>query len=224
MNPDLSLTSAPLRLIDLTPTDVFLGMILTFALCLVLARVAVHTSAGGAQQRTLPRTMVLLGVTVSLIMAVIGNSLARAFGAIGALSLIRFRTAVKDSRDLAWLFMSISIGMTSGSGYFKVAVGATGLMSIFAVLLARLPLANPAVRHCLLRLRHPVELDWSTAILPVLQKHTYEVSILGQETFEGGTVFETVVEVTIADGTRTDALLSGLSQAVPAMKVSLLMS
>ena len=224
MNPDLPLTAAPLRLIDLAPTDVFLGMILAFALCLVLARVAVHTSAGGAQQRTLPRTMVLLGVTVSLIMAVIGNSLARAFGAIGALSLIRFRTAVKDSRDLAWLFMSISIGMTAGSGYFKVAVGATGLMSIFAVLLARLPLANPAVRHCLLRLRHPAELDWSAAILPVLQKHTYEVSILGQETFEGGKVFETVVEVTIADETRTDALLSSLSQAVPALKVSLLMS
>lgn len=224
MNPDLALPSAPLRLIDLTPTDVFLGMILAFVLCLILARVAVHTSAGGAQQRTLPRTMVLLGITVSLIMAVIGNSLARAFGAIGALSLIRFRTAVKDSRDLAWLFMSISVGMTCGSGYYKVAVGATGLMSLFGVLLARLPLASPAIKHCLLRLRHPVDLDWAGTIMPVLQKHTYEISILGQESFEGGKIFETVVEVTIADDARPDQLLTSLSLAVPTMKASLLMS
>lgn len=224
MNPDITLPVAPLRLIDLTPTDVFLGMILTFVLCLILARVAVHTSAGGAQQRTLPRTMVLLGVTVSLIMAVIGNSLARAFGAIGALSLIRFRTAVKDSRDLAWLFMSISVGMTCGSGYFKVAVGATGLMSLFSILLARLPLAEPAIRHCLLRLRHPADLDWAGTILPALQKHAYEVSILGQETLEGGKVLETVVELAIADDARPEALLTGLAQAIPTVKASLLMS
>jgi uncharacterized membrane protein YhiD involved in acid resistance len=70
-------------------------------------------------------------------MAVIGNSLARAFGAIGALSLIRFRTAIKSSNELAYLFMAISVGMACGSGYLAIAAGATGLFIMFSVFLER---------------------------------------------------------------------------------------
>ena len=86
--------------------------------------------------------MILLGVVVSLIMAIIGNSLARAFGAIGALSLIRFRTAVKEPQDLAQLFMSISVGMACGSGYFKIAIGAAALFAIFIFLIDYLPTSS----------------------------------------------------------------------------------
>jgi uncharacterized membrane protein YhiD involved in acid resistance len=124
-------------MIDLSATDVFAGMVTAFILSLILSLVLKKAARHQAADPKHYRTMVLLATVVSLIMAVIGNSLARAFGAIGALSLIRFRTAIKSSNELAYLFMAISVGMACGSGYLAIAAGATGLFIMFSVFLER---------------------------------------------------------------------------------------
>jgi hypothetical protein len=132
--PEQQFSLPLLKMIDLNARDVFIGMLLSYFLCAILSRIIRQTCSDASVDRTLPQAMIFLGPIVSLIMSVIGNSLARAFGAIGALSLIRFRTAVKNPNDLASLFMAIAIGMTCGSGYFAIATGATGLFSIFIII------------------------------------------------------------------------------------------
>ena len=129
-------------MIDLNPYDVFAGMLLAFALNMILAKIASYTNKSRTvnSSSSLPLSMILLGTVVSLIMAVIGNSLARAFGAIGALSLIRFRSAIKDPLDLVQLFMAISIGMTTGSGHFVIACGATIIFGIFLAVADYIPI------------------------------------------------------------------------------------
>lgn len=220
---DLLTGSAPMRLLDLSGADVLMAMCLSFALCLILARVCAATSPAGTQTRHVPRTMVLLGVTVSLIMAVIGNSLARAFGAIGALSLIRFRTAVKDTRDLASLFMSIAVGMTSGSGYFRIAIGATALMCLFHLFLVKFPLVESGRRFCLLRLRHPLEVDMSALVLPLIRQKAGEIRILGKEAAGDGKLAETVIELSVADSQPLDELVKSVTTAHPTVQVSILL-
>lgn len=220
---DMLTGTAPMRLLDLSGPDVLMGMCLAFALCLILARVCAATAPAGTQTRHVPRTMVLLGVTVSLIMAVIGNSLARAFGAIGALSLIRFRTAVKDTRDLASLFMSIAIGMTSGSGYFRIAIGATALMCLFHLFLVKFPLVESGRRFCLLRLRHPVDLDVAAQILPLIRQKAGEIKLLGKEAAGDGKLAETVIELSVDDSLSLDELVKNVTSAHPTVQVSVLL-
>lgn len=85
---------------------------------------------------TMDQAQVLLCVSGALMMIIIGNSLARAFGIAGAASIIRFRTPVEDARDITILFILMSLGMAAGLGAFAVA----GLGTLF--LCAMLPALN----------------------------------------------------------------------------------
>ena len=72
--------------------------------------------------RTLATTLVLLSVLIAIVTLVIGNSVARAFGLVGALSIVRFRTVVEDTRDTAFVIFAVVVGMAVGSQQPWVAV------------------------------------------------------------------------------------------------------
>jgi uncharacterized membrane protein YhiD involved in acid resistance len=74
-----------------------------------------------------------------MVMIIIGNSVARAFGVAGAASIIRFRTPVEDPRDITILFFLMGLGMASGLGAFAVAGVATAFLCLFLLALDRLP-------------------------------------------------------------------------------------
>src|SRR3989344_3958461 len=99
-------------LFNLTPSAVSLNF-LTIAIVLILSFVF---------------TLILIGVLIAVIMMVVGNSLAIAFGAFGAFSLIRFRTAIKDTRDLAFVLLVVTIGLAVGTRNYLIAI----LTTIFA--------------------------------------------------------------------------------------------
>jgi anti-anti-sigma factor len=85
---------------------------------------------------TMDQAQVLLCVSGALMMIIIGNSVARAFGIAGAASIIRFRTPVEDARDITILFILMGLGMAAGLGAFAVA----GLGTLF--LCAMIPALN----------------------------------------------------------------------------------
>ena len=78
-------------------------------------------------------TLLTLTVLTATVMTVIGNNVALSLGMVGALSIIRFRTSIKDSRDTVYIFWTIIIGICCGVGDFAVA--ATGSAIVFLVLL-----------------------------------------------------------------------------------------
>jgi hypothetical protein len=84
---------------------------------------------------------VLLCVSGALMMMIIGDSLARAFGIAGAVSIVRFRTPVEDPKDSIILFLSLGLGMAAGLGAFAL----TGAGTLFLCL----------VLFCLARFHHP---------------------------------------------------------------------
>ena len=84
----------------------------------------------------LDQAQVLLCVSGALMMIIIGNSVARAFGIAGAASIIRFRTPVEDARDITILFILMGLGMAAGLGALAVA----GLGTLF--LCAMIPILN----------------------------------------------------------------------------------
>lgn len=83
----------------------------------------------------LTATLVLLTVLVAFVTYVIGNNLARAFGLVGALSIVRFRTSVGDTRDTSFVIFAVAIGMAVGAGYLKGALVALPIVAVACGLL-----------------------------------------------------------------------------------------
>ncbi len=82
-------------------------------------------------------SLVLLAVITALVIMVIGDSLARAFGLVGAMSIIRFRTAVKEVMDIVHIFLALAIGMTAGVGMHGAAFLGTLMLGTLYVALVR---------------------------------------------------------------------------------------
>ena len=89
--------------------------------------------------RSMQQAQMLLCIAGAMVMIIIGNSVARAFGVAGAASIIRFRTPVEDPRDITILFFLMGLGMASGLGAFAVAGVATAFLCVFLVAIDRLP-------------------------------------------------------------------------------------
>jgi uncharacterized membrane protein YhiD involved in acid resistance len=121
------------------PKDIVLNLGLAFLLGMVISAIYKRTHKGLSYSQSFMLTIVFVTLIVSMVMMVIGNNLARAFALVGALSIIRFRTVIKDTKDTAYVFMALAGGMASGtSSYFLAAIGT----SIFAIVSYVLYLTN----------------------------------------------------------------------------------
>jgi uncharacterized membrane protein YhiD involved in acid resistance len=78
-------------------------------------------------------TLVFLTIIISLVMMIIGNNVARAFALVGALSIIRFRTVVKDTKDTAYIFMCLCAGMACGTSSYFLGIFGTIFFSTVAL-------------------------------------------------------------------------------------------
>lgn len=79
-------------------------------------------------------SLVVLTVLTSMVMTVIGNNVALSLGMVGALSIVRFRTAIKDSRDTVYIFWTIIVGICCGVGDFIVAgIGSAFVFILFLI-------------------------------------------------------------------------------------------
>lgn len=78
--------------------------------------------ASGLDNKSMMATLVLLTLMISVIASVIGDNIARAFSLVGALSIVRFRTVVEDTRDTAFVILAVGCGLAIGSGFPLVPI------------------------------------------------------------------------------------------------------
>jgi uncharacterized membrane protein YhiD involved in acid resistance len=175
--------------------EVFIALGLSFALCLMLAYFYRQSHRGLSYSVSLVHAMVLLGVTVSVIMLIIGSNIARAFTLVGALSIIRFRNPVKDSRDVAFIFMSMAIGMAVGTGFYTTAVVYTLFACAIAYAMTRFGIGSSSRREQLLKVHVPASLDYGKAFNELFYRSLREYSLLSVETLRDGTLMELVYSV-----------------------------
>ena len=118
-----------------TFSDIAMAMVMSALLTFVLAHVYRQTHRGTSYSQSFLATMFLMAVTTSVVMLIIGSNIARAFSLVGALSIIRFRTAVKDSRDTGYLFAAMVVGMGCGTQFYLASISMTAFVSGLMLLL-----------------------------------------------------------------------------------------
>ncbi len=110
--------------------DLAQALAISTVLSFIVAMLYMITHGGYSYSKSFLQTIVLAGVTVTLIMVIIGSDIARAFALVGAMSIVRFRTPVKDSRDLMFIFAAIAIGMASGTQFHVFAGIFTAFLAV----------------------------------------------------------------------------------------------
>ena len=117
---------------------VTVNILLVFALELAIVWVYRITHRALSYSQSFVATIVLMGVIASLIMMVVTENIVGAFALLGAFALIRFRTIVKETRDIAFVFFSLAIGVAVGTSNYVVAVMGTFLVSVIILILPRI--------------------------------------------------------------------------------------
>lgn len=82
-------------------------------------------------------TLVLLSILIAMVTQVIGDNVARAFSLVGALSIVRFRTVVRDTQDTAYVIFAVAVGMAAGAGYPVLAVSGIVVVGVAAAVMRR---------------------------------------------------------------------------------------
>ena len=118
-------------------------------------------------------SLVALSMITTIVITVIGNNLARAFGLVGALSIIRFRLAVKDVKDIVFIFFALAVGMATGVDLLLTAITGTVFIGIIVFVLSRTHGARPNRREfrLLFSFTPPAEPGNQAPYRPVLEKH-----------------------------------------------------
>ncbi|MDV5973294.1 hypothetical protein FMV2238Y02_09820 [Streptococcus canis] len=96
-----------------------------------------YTHSGTAYSKKFNVSLMTLTVLTATVMTVIGNNVALSLGMVGALSVVRFRTAIKDSRDTAYIFWTIVVGICCGVGDYVVASLGSGVIFILLWIMGR---------------------------------------------------------------------------------------
>ena len=117
------------------PTDILINMALAFGLGLIISYIYKVTHKGLSYSQSFMLTIVFVTFIVAVVMMVIGNNLARAFALVGALSIIRFRTVIKDTKDTAYIFLGLAAGMAAGTSSYFLAIAGTMIVSTAALML-----------------------------------------------------------------------------------------
>ena len=117
------------------PSEILINLLLAFVLGVAISLIYKKTHKGLSYSQSFMITNIFVAVIVCMVIMIIGNSLARAFALVGALSIIRFRTVVKDTKDTAYIFWSLAAGMAAGTGSYFLAVAGSVIISGIALIL-----------------------------------------------------------------------------------------
>jgi len=172
VNPDIDV---------ITSFDVMMALFWSIVLTVVIASTYRGTHKGISYSQSFTQTLVLLGLIVSAIMMVVGSNLARAFTLIGTLTIIRFRNAVKETRDAGFIFFVLVIGMACGSRFYFIAIMVTVIGCLTVFIMTYMEFGRIERTQDILEFNYPSSRDYSD-VYPTFKKYLHSFSLLSLET------------------------------------------
>lgn len=137
---------------SISAVDVVSNMLIALICGIIIALIYKYTYKGLNYSSSFTISLILLTMITAIVIMVIGNNLARAFGMVGAMSIIRFRTAVKDASDIMFIFFALSIGLAAGVKLYSIAFFGTLMIGGVYLLITRFSFALPQSREFLLQI------------------------------------------------------------------------
>ena len=175
---------------NITPIEFFDLIIILFWSIILSWIVAVTyrgTHRGVSYSQNFTQTLVLLGLVVSVVMLIVGTDIARAFTLVGALSIVRFRNALKETRDIGFIFFTMVVGMGVGTRFYLLTIVVTLVGCSMMYFMTVTKFGEKGLTQDILELDFPVSQDYIQILSPIFVKYMKYYSMLGIDSIDNNT-------------------------------------
>jgi len=196
--------------LDATPLNVLVRLLVALAMGVAIAWIFDHTDRGGDRGMSFPTTLILLCTLVAMVTQVIGDNVARAFSLVGALSIVRFRTVVRDTRDTAFVIFSVVAGMAKKKRNLTLAAIGLAVIGSAAMIIA-LFTRERSESPMLLRVRIGLGAEFEELLSGVLNEFMLGRRVMSVSTGKLGAALNVVYEGRLRKGKTAEDLVRALN-------------
>jgi len=202
---------------------ILLSLLVSFILGSVIATVYRWTHQGPSYSRPLVHTQVLGCLLATIMIIAIGNNLARGLGILGTMALIRFRTPIRDPRDIIFIFGAMVIGIACGAQLYALAIIGTIFFSATSLFLTWAPPSSRREFEGLLRFLSTREAPVSDQLQQLFSIHASSAELLAVREAAQGELMEYSYQVRFIDPASRAELIDALDAVEHISEVSLVM-
>ena len=188
-----------------------LGIIASaIVLGLMISLIYMKTNKEGGYNSGFPVTLIMLPVIISIIILLVGNTIARAFSLAGVFSIIRFRSAPGEPKDISYIFFTLAVGLACGMGYIGYGIIFTLILGALMIILYKFKFAMAKESPMQLKITVPEDLNYEDAFTEILDKHTSSYNLEKIKTRDFGALFELTYKVYFDENTDKKKLIDEL--------------
>jgi hypothetical protein len=206
-----------IELFPVSASEVILNISVALICSLLIGRLYKHVHRGPGYSVNFVHSLTMLAMITALVIMVVGNSLARAFGLVGTLSIIRFRTAIKDTHDIVYVFFCLSIGLAAGSGFHRLAFVGTLFIGTVLFVMAEMKGFDGKAREYLLQFTCRAGDAQSAAYAAVFKEYCKQHRVINVKSLEAQDAVEMSYYVRFRDKGKNGDFVRSLQQ-IPGIK------
>ncbi len=178
---------------------VFLSFLLTFLISSLIAYVYERTFQGLSYSRGLVQSMILGSLVTCLLMIAIGDNIARGIGIVGSLAIIRFRTNLRDPRDLIFIFAALGVGVAAGVQSYMTAIIGGLSFCVASILLFQLPFGARRQHDGLVRFQASADDKVATQIAEIMKRIPQRFALVTMRDVAQGTYVDYSYQIKLAN-------------------------
>lgn len=205
-----SLFSSTTTETSLTVTNLLVSMITAIILGAIISVVNMKTQKEKAPSQGFSLTLVMLPAIIAIIIMLVGSNVARAFSLAGAFSIIRFRSAPGDPKDITFVLFSLAVGLASGMGYIAYAALMALVLCLTMVLLSAFQFGETTTSSKMLKITVPEDLDYEDTFAGVLERYTKNYRLQSVKTTNLGSLYQVLYTITMKENTKEKDLIDEL--------------
>lgn len=191
-------------------TDSLITIMVSFILGAIISLTYMKTSDKGRYSRNFSLTLIIIPTVIAIIVFLIGNNVARAFSLAGAFSLIKFRSAPGDPKDISYVLFTMAAGLACGVGLFGYGVLFTVFLCLLMILLHLVNFGVSKTSQKLLKITIPEDLDYEGIFDDIFLEYTKGHELIKVRTTDLGSLFQIVYTVVLDNSTSQKAFLDAL--------------
>lgn len=197
LNSDISITTALIAM----------GVSIIFGLIIAGTYTLTHE---GRHQQSFAVTLTMLPVILAVIIIFVGSNVARAFSLAGTLSIIRFRSAPGDPKDIAYIFFAIAAGLACGIGLYFYGGVFVLILCLFMFILTKVNFAANSDTARVLKITIPEDLDYAGAFNDIFGQYTKRNKLTRIKTTDLGSLYELSYDITMNPDTSEKDFIDAL--------------
>ncbi len=205
-----------------TPLAVALRLVAAMVFGAAVAFIYRRTRSENETSSSFTVTLVLLSILIAMVTQVIGDNVARAFSLVGALSIVRFRTVVRDTQDTAYVIFAVAVGMAVGASHPSVAVSGVAIVGVAAWFMkSRGPEKSGVDAPYLLQVRVGLGHDAENLVRDPLAAHASARRLMSIGTARQGMAIEIAYETQLRSESSAGELVKELNRIEGVQSVTL---